>query len=273
MIDNGMEHHMAISETPDFIEAGQGPKVILFHSSVSGARQWRSLMDMLSDRYHLVAINLFGYGKTPAWSDSRTQSLADQASLAEPFLTQDGDAVSIIGHSFGGSVAMKAAALYKDQVDRLVLIEPNPFYLLEQHGKLEGYKEATKLRDAIKASGQSGSWETAAKVFANYWTGKGSWDAMPNERRSKFAEALKPNFHEWDAVMNETTTMAEWEAGLPDRTTVISANDTVRSIREICGVMEASVPRWNHKQIDQGGHMAALTKPDLINPIVADALA
>lgn len=272
MIGHGTEHDMGISETPDFIEAGQGPKVILFHSSVSGARQWRSLMDVLADRYHLIAINLFGYGKTPAWADGRPQSLADQASLAAPFLPQDGEAFAIVGHSFGGSVAMKSAALYGDQVDRLVLIEPNPFYLLEQHGKTDAYQEVTNLRDAIKASGQNGSWETAAEIFANYWTGMGSWDAMPVDRRSKFAEALKPNFHEWDAVMNETTAMVEWNARLPDRTTVISANDTVRSIREICAVMEASAPRWNHKRIDHGGHMAALTKPDLMNPIIADAL-
>lgn len=263
---------MGMPETPDFIEAGQGPRVILFHSSVSGARQWGSLMEMLADRYHLVAINLFGYGKTPAWADGRPQSLVDQASLIAPFLPQDGEAVSIVGHSFGGSVAMKAAALYKEHVDRLVLIEPNPFYLLEQHGKAEAYQEAKNLRDAIKASGQSGLWKTAAEIFANYWTGMGSWDAMPDDRRSKFAEALKPNIHEWDAVMNETTPMTDWQAKLPNRTTVISANDTVRSIREICAVMEASAPRWNHKRIDKGGHMAALTKPDLMNPIIADAL-
>ena len=35
--------------TPDLIEAGSGPKVILVHSSVAGARQWGSLMSALSD--------------------------------------------------------------------------------------------------------------------------------------------------------------------------------------------------------------------------------
>ena len=31
----------------DFLEAGSGPVVMLVHSSVSGARQWRRLMDDL----------------------------------------------------------------------------------------------------------------------------------------------------------------------------------------------------------------------------------
>ena len=54
--------------TVDFMNAGSsGPIVILVHSSVAGARQWRRLMDDLQDRFRIRAVNLFGYGKTPAW--------------------------------------------------------------------------------------------------------------------------------------------------------------------------------------------------------------
>ena len=38
---------MKIEET-DFIEAGTGEKVILIHSSVAGAKQWRRLMETLA---------------------------------------------------------------------------------------------------------------------------------------------------------------------------------------------------------------------------------
>lgn len=256
----------------DFIEAGSGPKVILIHSSVAGARQWGSLMGALSDRFHCIAINLFGYGATEPWSNGETQTLEDQARLLEPFLADDGEMVGIVGHSFGGSVAMKAASIFKDKVDRLVLIEPNPFYLLKQHGRVEAYEEATRLRDTIKTSGTENTWPVAAEVFANYWTGQGSWDAMPEERRAKFTKALEPNFHEWDGVMDETTPLPDWEADLPRKTTVISAADTVRSIDEIVSLLKRHIPDWRFEKIEGGGHMAAMTMPDLINPIVERAL-
>ena len=222
----------------DFIEAGSGPDVVLIHSSVAGARQWTSLMAAISDKFHLVAINLFGYGATKAWPNSKVQTLEDQARLVEPFLPDDGGKVSVVGHSYGGSVAMKAAALFKDRVDRLVLIEPNPFYLLMQHGRNGAFEEATNLRDIIKRSGADDTWPIAAEVFANYWTGQGSWDAMPEERRAKFAKALVPNFHEWDGVMNEETPLSDWEVDLPRKTTVISAVDTVRTIDEIVSLCD-----------------------------------
>jgi len=258
--------------TTDFIEAGSGPMVILIHSSVAGARQWGSLMTDLSDRFHVVALNLYGYGATAPWQDGRAQTLEDQARLVEPFLPDTGAAVSIIGHSFGGSVAMKAAALFKDQVDRLVLIEPNPFYLLQQHGRNAAFQDAANLRDTIKDCGRTDTWSVAAEVFSNYWTGQGSWDAMPEDRRAKFTKALHPNFHEWDGVMNEGTPLAKWQEDLPRGTTVISAADTVRSIQDIVSLMEDNIPQWTYQKIVRGGHMAVMTKPDLVNPIITRAL-
>lgn len=256
----------------DFIEAGSGPKVILIHSSVAGARQWGSLMSALSVEFHLIAINLFGYGATDTWPNGETQTLEDQARLVEPFLSGDGDKVSIVGHSYGGSVAMKAAALFKDHVDRLVLIEPNPFYLLQQNGREAAFQEAKSLRDTIKQSGTENTWPIAAEVFANYWTGQGSWEAMPEERQAKFTKALEPNFHEWDGVMNEKTALSDWSVDLPRKTTVISAADTVRTIDEIVSLMEENIPHWRFEKIECGGHMAAMTKPDIMNPIIERAL-
>lgn len=133
--------------------------------------------------------------------------------------------------------------------------------------------DAVTLRDAIKLNGKAGTWEAAAEVFANYWTVAGSWDAMQDDRKFKFVQALIPNFHEWDAVMNEETSFAEWESDLPKDTTVVSAQDTVRSISEIVELMKESVSEWRFEQIERGGDMAAMTKPDLINPIVVSALA
>lgn len=257
---------------PDFLEAGAGPKVILIHSSVAGARQWRSLMDALADRYHLVAVNLFGYGRTRPWPGDTAQTLEDQARLLEGLLPEDGSRVSIVGHSFGASVAMKAAALYQDRIHRLVLIEPNPFYLLKEHGRDKAFQEAWTLRDTIRENGKNDTWARAAEIFADYWTGNGSWNAMPEDRQSKFAQGLRPNFHEWDSVMNERTPLSEWAASLPKDTTVISAADTVRSISDIVTLMQEQVPHWTFEVADRGGHMAPMTAPDLINPIVERAL-
>ena len=107
---------------------------------------------------------------------------------------------------------MKAAARMAGRVTKLVLLETNPFYLLAQAGQVDAFTEAMDLRNCVKKFGARRQWATAAERFADYWGGAGSWRDMPSERRVTFAEALKPNFFEWDAVMNETTSAERWAA-------------------------------------------------------------
>jgi pimeloyl-ACP methyl ester carboxylesterase len=258
----------------DFVEAGSvGPVVMLVHSSVSGARQWRRLMEDLRDRFRVRAVNLFGYGKTPPWPAEATQSLDDQARLVEAALPADAGEIYLVGHSFGGSVAMKAAARLAGRVARLVLLETNPFYLLAQSGRVDAFAEAMELRDCVKKFGAVGEWATAAEKFADYWGGAGTWREMTLERRSAFAEALKPNFFEWDAVMNEATSVEQWASLLPRATLLVCDPGTVLPIREIAALLRRSGPGWTYTEVPGAGHMAPLTRPDLINPLVGSFLS
>ena len=258
----------------DFVEAGSvGPVVMLVHSSVSGARQWRRLMEDLRDRFRVRAVNLFGYGKTPPWPAEATQSLDDQARLVEAALPADAGEIYLVGHSFGGSVAMKAAARLAGRVARLVLLETNPFYLLAQSGRIDAFAEAMELRDCVKEFGALGEWATAAEKFADYWGGAGTWREMTLERRSAFAEALKPNFFEWDAVMNEATSVEQWASLLPRATLLVCDPGTVLPIREIAALLRRSGPGWTYTEVPGAGHMAPLTRPDLINPLVGSFLS
>ena len=134
----------------DYTEDGNGQIIVLLHSSISSNQQWRLLVGALRDRFHVLAINLFGYGKTSPWTENSTQSLFDQAKLVIEICSKWQYPISIIGHSFGGSVGLKVASILRHQVKGLVLLEPNPFYLLNQHGRIGAYKECLELRDFIK---------------------------------------------------------------------------------------------------------------------------
>jgi pimeloyl-ACP methyl ester carboxylesterase len=256
----------------DFLEAGSGPLVMLVHSSFCGARQWRQLMDDMKADFRVRAVNLYGYGKTPPWTAGRAQSLDDQARLVETALPANEETFCLVGHCFGGSVAMKLAARLPGRVKQLVLLETNPFYLLRQAGHTAAFTEAVNLSDCIKTCGARGEWTTAAERFADYWNGAGSWETMPAEVRTTFSEALKPNYYEWDAVLNETTSPREWEQLLPRSTLLASDPNTVLPIRDITAILRRACPDWLHADIAGGGHMAPLTRPDLVNPLVMSFL-
>lgn len=255
----------------DYSDAGSGEPVVLVHSSVSGKRQWKRLAQDLQPHFRVMAVNLFGYGETSAWNEKATQTIADQADLVLSLVRDIPDPVRIVGHSFGGSVACKAAAMLGGQASHLFLFEPTLFHLLAQDGRREAYAEATALRDFIKSHGKKDDWGAVAERFVDYWIGDGGWAAMPDDRRFAYMQLLRPNYYEWDCLESDRTTIEEF-ARIPAKAMIAYAPDARRPSREIAQLFEEKCPNWSVARIAEGGHMAPLTHPHVVNPLIAGFL-
>lgn len=255
----------------EYTDDGAGPPVVLIHSSVSANRQWRALIETLKPSYRVLAINLFGYGETTPWAPPAVQTLTDHAELVRAICGPLDRPVHLVGHSFGGSVALRTAQLMGAEVGELILLEPNPFYLLKEHGRIAAYDEARALRNDVKTQGATGDWTAVAERFSDYWVGEGAWAAMPEKRRATFIASIPPNFFEWDALDEEHTTIEGWST-LPAHVHVLCARDTKRSVREIYELFRERCPAWQFADIPEGGHMAPLSRPELVNPMIKDIL-
>jgi pimeloyl-ACP methyl ester carboxylesterase len=253
----------------DFIDAGAGPLVLLVHSSMAGARQWSALSQSLQHRSLVRAVNLFGYGQTPAWSDATPPSLDDYADLLAAAVPNSAGQISIVGHSFGAAIAMQAAAhQLKERVKNLVLIEPSLFYLLDCSEHWEAFCEITSLAAYTKRCIANGMPQTAAARFIDYWCGAGTWAGNSPEKRAALTRLVGLLPHEWNAILEGDTTLAEWRAALPQSTLVISAGKTRRPSRALVDLLVQMRPDWECTTIGDADHMVPLTHPHLVNPII-----
>lgn len=255
----------------DFNDAGSGDPVVLVHSSVSGKRQWKHLTQELQPHFRVLALNLFGYGETSAWNGDATQTITDQAGLVLALLQDLPGPVRIVGHSFGAAVACQAATLLGSRASHLFLFEPTLFQLLAQDGCRDAHAEAMSLRDFIKHHGQRDDWTEVAERFVDYWLGDGGWAATPEERRQAYMQLLRPNQFEWDCLASDRTTLEDL-AALRARAMIAYSPAARRPIREIVGLIESRCPNWSVARIAEGGHMAPLTHPQVVNPLIADFL-
>jgi len=259
--------------TLDYTDDGAGDPVILVHSSACGYWQWRKLTTALQPKYRVLAVNLFGYGGTSAWPENRRLSLADQAQLVLALANEVRDSqVSLVGHSYGGTVAMHAALELQRRVARLILLEPNPFNLIADYGRKSSLQEVLKLSSRIKTDHPRKDWESLGAYFADYWNAPGTWDAMPAERRTSYLRMLPALYHEMVSIMEDHTPPERW---LPyiGRTLLVTAVQTKQPIQEIARILRKAWPGLREASVEQGGHMAPLTRPDLVNPIIGDFLA
>ena len=75
--------------------------------------------------------------------------------------------------------------------------------------------------------------------------------------------------HEWDAVLDaDDDTVTKVRAA----TLVVTARDTVATIAAIAAALERLRPDWRFARIADGGHMAPLSRPDLVDPLVGSFL-
>jgi len=95
---------------------------------------------------------------------------------------------------------------------------------------------------------------------------------MSDERRARAAQLMHHNRSDWDSLMNDRTTLSEWRDRLLGRTLFVSAADTWPPLQELTDLFVKGCPHWTFVRVPEGGHMAALYRPDLMNPIIAEFL-
>ena len=129
----------------NYLDAGDGAPIVFVHGSgpgVSAYANWRLVMPQLQDSFHVYAPDMvgFGFSERPDVIDYDIATWTDQLI---GFLDALGlEKAHIVGNSFGGAIALRAASLYPDRVDRLVLMGAVgvPFPITEGLDEVWGYE-------------------------------------------------------------------------------------------------------------------------------------
>ncbi len=103
-------------------------KTLLFlHGFGESKETWRFLVPTLSQHYHLVLLDLKGFGASPKIKD-RAYSVYDQAKIVANFIKKKNyQDLTVVGRSFGGGVTLVLALMQEDRlidksISRLILI-------------------------------------------------------------------------------------------------------------------------------------------------------
>jgi len=108
----------------NFYQAGEGQKTLLFlHGWRSSATAWSEIIKTLDNKDFLIyALDLPGFGGSAMPRASMT--VDDYAQIVKEFIEKKGlKSIVLVGHSFGGRIAIKLLANYPHLVEKLVLVD------------------------------------------------------------------------------------------------------------------------------------------------------
>jgi 3-oxoadipate enol-lactonase len=104
------------------VEAGSGKRLVFLHGYPLNHTMWTGVADALSDRRHVVLLDLPGYGLAREWEVPATLSgFAD--SVYETLTRKLPGPFVLVGHSFGGYVALEMYKHHPEQLEGLVLTD------------------------------------------------------------------------------------------------------------------------------------------------------
>jgi pimeloyl-ACP methyl ester carboxylesterase len=242
------------------------PAVICLHSSAGSARQWSALQDLLADGYRVLAPDLLGYGAGANWKHERVLSLDDEAREIEPLIAAEPGGAHLVGHSFGGAVALHLALRNPGRVRSIALYEPMLANLLhEDSGMRAAAIEFGSVRIAVRRAVYSGRAEHAAHAFVDYWSGLGAWRALPEKRRQAIVHRMRKVDAEFDAILYNATDLAAYRRiRVPVLAMVGGA--TRRPPRQIVELLCTVLRDVTRQEITGAGHLGPLTHAGDINP-------
>jgi pimeloyl-ACP methyl ester carboxylesterase len=249
-------------------------RVIALHCSGAGASQWRHLSEALGGRYHMAAPEHYGSEATGPWTGEHAFTLADEAARAIALIDESNDKVHLVGHSYGGGVALNVALARPERIASMALYEPSAFHLLRQMGEAgaAAFAEIAGVARHMCRGIITGDHRGAIVAFVDYWSGEGAWEGLrPHVQNALIRWAPKGplDFH----ALFEEPTPAHAYGALRCPVLILRGEHALAPTRLIAEGLTALLPEGRLVTVAGAGHMGPLTNGPEVAALITHHIA
>ena len=174
-----------------FLEAGNGPDLILLHGGEYGASAeitWKYNIESLAQQFHVVAPDILGWGET-----DKIYSFSDPAGYRINHVRRFLDAIGMseaffVGNSAGGGLILRASVLdpMPLQIQKMVTICGNAsVFKTQSQADLENYTPSLEnMKKIVALLYHNPKWHTEETISERYQSSivPGAWEALSAAR-------------------------------------------------------------------------------------------
>jgi pimeloyl-ACP methyl ester carboxylesterase len=221
----------------EYDECGSGPTIVLVPGSCSTGAAWRPVIAAWQNRFRCVTTSLPGYGRTAERRTTHDTSLARLAETVESVIAKAGGRVHLVGHSFGGLVALAVALRNRVALASLVMVEAPAVEVLRDEDRL--YREFRRMTEAYFADFEGGNREAIAAMM-DFYGGAGSFASWPLRVRAYAAEKTPVNILDW-AGAYEFSVPAATLAAIEIPVLVVRGGDSPAAMQRLSALLHERI--------------------------------
>jgi pimeloyl-ACP methyl ester carboxylesterase len=253
-------------------EWGEGTPVLLVHGTGLTSRYWSPLASMLAERFRATTVDLLGYGETSPWGGGDAFHFHADRDVVIAALEHAGEPSHIVGHSYGGLLALQAALNRPDLVRSLALYEPVAFSVLHSAQHAAGLGDLNRGgRGASLMDLETGGDESWLRMFVDYWNGPGAFDSMTQLARAGLLSTGRKAFLEVRSNLLDRTTHDDY-ARIAAPTLLLCGADSPMAAKATVEVLAGAMPNAERKVIEGAGHLGPFTHGDVVGRAILSLL-
>ena len=230
-----------------------GSPVLCLHSGGFSSRQWKRLADLLEPTHRVLLPDLIGYGASSPLPPGSPWNYRDDLPPLFELLTEP---MHLVGHSYGGLLALQHALALPDRVLSLSLYEPVAFGILAADDKA----------GAFEARDYDG--EPWLEGFVDWWQGAGAWSHMAAEARAAFVAVGWKVYREVVTLVVDATDRATY-ATIAAPTLIMTGGQSPEIEQRVCRALQAVLPHATLETFATLGHMGPITNAKEVNARIA----
>lgn len=110
-----------------YTRKGSGEPLVLFHGIGHRRQAWDPVLDLLAESYDVIAVDLAGFGESPAYPDGTPYTMDNAAAdLTANFKAWGIEKPHVVGNSLGGAIALELGA--RGLVRSVTALSPAGFF-------------------------------------------------------------------------------------------------------------------------------------------------
>lgn len=249
-------------------EMGRGVRRALFiHCSLAHSGAWLAVEAALLDKLSMVAFDRPSHGRSGVWMGGEDAAALHKQTtrIAAQLLGKRAD---VIGHSWGGTVALRLAIERGEQVRSLALYEPVLLAAAAGHPAFEAHRA---LMGEARAAFAAGDRARAAQMFHDEMNPDNPWAGLPEKVQGRMADEIHTVFEEVGVAIDDAAGLCA--PGMLEKikqpVLLMEGTSTAPVVRAANEALCARIPQAQRVIVVGAGHMGPVTHPDNVAGEVA----